>query len=94
MRAVGPVALTSLWSWSAGWLRLPGDDDLKPWVLNRSDGAFVLGNIVVPWQALAVYATMEALSIGLVWVGTRLIERRLPEMDNKPATENEATAQP
>ena len=75
MRAIGPAALTSLWSWSAGWLHrthhLVAD--------NGQTGLVVVGGVVVLVPAVTVYVMMEVFSLALVWSGTRLMNGRAAE---------------
>ncbi|KAH7098682.1 MFS general substrate transporter [Auriculariales sp. MPI-PUGE-AT-0066] len=87
MRAIGPAALTSLWSWSAGWLHRTHAHHVDVGA-GVGVGAHVypidVGGVAVPWQAMSVYVAMEVFSVALVWAGTGLIEGRCPE--SRPGT--------
>ncbi|KAH7098684.1 MFS general substrate transporter [Auriculariales sp. MPI-PUGE-AT-0066] len=100
MRAVGPITLTSLWSWSAGWLRRTNAHSVTsmkimpaamvvagPIGVSLSQAqvnSIEVGGVVIPWQAAMVYVVMELFSIALVWAGTRLVEGQVSE--SKPGS--------
>ncbi|KAH7102909.1 MFS general substrate transporter [Auriculariales sp. MPI-PUGE-AT-0066] len=84
MRAIGPALMTSLWSWSAGWLYETDPGVHFAMQVFGNGPKFVVAGIAVPVQALAVYLAMETSSIGLVWTATKLIEGKEPDRSSSP----------